>query len=52
MSTPSGKYKMATKPPDLSHKRAIGRALLIVFTTLAILGLVAFLAFEALVAGG
>jgi len=43
---------MATKSPDLSHKRDIGRALLIVFLTLAVLGLIVFLAFEALVAGG
>ena len=43
---------MSTKSPDLSHKRDIGRALLIVFLSLAVIGLVIFLAFEAFVAGG
>lgn len=52
MPTPPGKYKMATKPADPTHKREIGRALLIVFLALVVIGLVIFLAFEAIVVGG
>lgn len=43
---------MATEKPDLSHKRNIGRALLLVFITLAVVGIVIFLALNAFIARG
>ena len=52
MPFPPPKYRIATKKPDLSHKRDIGRALLLVFVTLIIIGLVIFLALNAFVAEG